>query len=36
MGLQGWLIGSTPFFRKKLQQQTNYQLAKYMQKNSLG
>lgn len=36
MGLQGWLIGSTPFFRKKLQQQTNYQLAKYMQKNNLG
>jgi hypothetical protein len=36
MGLQGWLIGSTPFFRKKLQQQTNYQLAKYMQKNNLS
>ena len=36
MGLQGWLIGSTTFFRKKLQQQTNYQLSKYMQKNSLG
>lgn len=36
MGLQGWLIGSTPFFRKKLQQQTNYQLANYMQKNNLG
>lgn len=32
MGLQGWLIGGTSFFRKKLQQQTNYQLAKYMQK----
>ena len=34
MGLQGWLIGSTPFFRKKLQHKTNYQLAKYMQKNN--
>lgn len=33
MGLQGWLIGSTPFFKKKLQQQTNGRLAKYMQKN---
>ena len=36
MGLQGWLIGSTPFFRKKLQQQTSSQLAKYMQKNKLA
>ena len=33
MGLQGWLIGAKPFFKKKLQQQTEYQLAKYMQKN---
>lgn len=32
MGVQGWLIGATPFFKKKLQQQTNHQLAKYMQK----
>jgi hypothetical protein len=32
MGLQGWLIGSTPFFKKKLHQQTNSRLAKYMQK----
>jgi hypothetical protein len=36
MGLQGWLIGGTPFFRKKLQQQTNYQLARFMEKNNLG
>lgn len=36
MGLQGWLIGGTPFFRKKLQQQTNYQLVKYMRKNDLS
>lgn len=34
MGVQGWLIGATPFFKKKLQQQTGYQLAKYMQKMS--
>ena len=32
MGVQGWLIGATPFFKKKLNQQTNYQLKKYMQK----
>jgi len=36
MGVQGWLIGATPFFKKKLQQQTNYQLAKYRQENSLS
>jgi hypothetical protein len=36
LGVQGWLIGGTPFFKKKLQQQTNYQLAKYIQKNSLS
>ena len=29
MGLQGKLIGWTPFFKKKLHQQTNYLLSKY-------
>jgi len=32
MGWQGWLFGSTSFFKKKLHQQTNYQLTKYMRK----
>jgi len=33
MGFQGWLLGGTSFFKKKLHQQTGYQLAKYMKKN---
>jgi SnoaL-like protein len=32
LGLQGWLLGGSSFFKKKLQQQTNRQLAKYMNK----
>jgi len=32
IGLQGWLIGSTAFFKKKLQQTTKRQLTKYMQR----
>ena len=31
MGLSGWLIGWTPFFKKKLQQQTNRLLDKFME-----
>ena len=33
LGVQGWLIGATPYFKKKLQQQTNRQLARFMAKN---
>lgn len=32
LGIQGKLIGWTPFFQKKLQQQTNRMLAKYESK----
>lgn len=35
LGFQGWLLGGTSFFQKKLQQQTNGMLKKYisMQEN---
>lgn len=35
LGFQGWLLGGTGFFQKKLQQQTNGMLRKYMEKNDL-
>ncbi len=36
MGFQGLLLGGTSFFKKKLHQQTGYQLKKYMSKNNLS
>jgi ketosteroid isomerase-like protein len=34
LGFQGWLLGGTSFFQKKLQQQTNGLLRKYIKKRS--
>ena len=34
LGLQGFILGGTNFFRKKLHQQTGRQLLRYIQKNS--
>lgn len=34
LGLQGYFLGGTNFFRNKLQQQTSRQLLRYVQKNS--
>ncbi len=36
LGVQGWLIGATPYFKKKLQQQTNRQLLRFMAKNKIS
>ena len=36
LGFQGWLLGGTGFFQKKLQQQTNEMLRKYIEKNDLA
>ena len=35
LGFKGWLLGSTSFFQRKLQQQTRSMLKKYMAKNNL-
>ncbi|MFD0963424.1 nuclear transport factor 2 family protein [Pseudofulvibacter geojedonensis] len=32
LGFKGWLLGGTPFFKKKLNRQTKQMLVKYMQK----
>jgi ketosteroid isomerase-like protein len=34
-GLTGWIMGATPLFRKGLQQRTNQQLDRYIQKQKL-
>jgi ketosteroid isomerase-like protein len=34
LGLQGWILGGTSFFRKKLQQQTNRLLDKFIESNN--
>lgn len=36
MGWRGWLFGKTPFFAKKLQQQTNKMLASYKERNGIA
>lgn len=33
LGLKGWLLGSTAYFKKKLQAQTNRSLNKFISKN---
>ena len=33
LGLQGWLLGGTALFRKKMHEQTKRQLANYMEKS---